>query len=146
MADDWLFKTAHVKLAGWMAPFGDMFTAPTWQRVLVLLIGAVLSPGRRTVAAALRVTGLDQDPHFTNYHRVLNRSRWSSRRVARCLFCLLVNTFVPSGPVIIGLDDTLERRWGAKIAARGIRHPWLVRGAGPAAHRSGYWRFKKNTA
>jgi len=49
-----------------MAPFGNMFTAPTWQRVLVLLIGAVLSPGRRTVAAALRVTGLDQDPHFTN--------------------------------------------------------------------------------
>jgi hypothetical protein len=103
-----------------MAPFSTMFTAPTWQRVLVLLIGAVLSPGRRTVAAALRVTGLDQDPHFTNYHRVLNRCRWSSRRVARCLFRRLVSTFVPSGPVIIGLDDTLERRWGAKIAARGI--------------------------
>jgi hypothetical protein len=120
MADDWLFEAAHVKLADWMALFGDMFTAPTWQRVLVLLIGAVLSPGRRTVAAALRVTGLDQDPPFTNYHRVLNRCRWSSRRVARCLFGLLVNTFVPSGPVIIGLDDTLERRWGAKIAARGI--------------------------
>ncbi len=120
MADDWLFKTAHVKLAECMAPFAVMFTAPTWQRVLVLLIGAVLSLGRRTVAAALRVTGLDQDPHFTNYHRVLNRSRWSSRRVARCLLRLLVNTFVPSGPVIIGLDDTLERRWGAKIAAREI--------------------------
>jgi hypothetical protein len=120
MADAWLFKTARLKLAGWMAPFSGMFTAPTWQRVLVLLIGAVLSPRRRTVAAALRVTGLDQDPHFTNYHRVLNRGRWSSRRVARCLFCLLVKTFIPSGPVIIGLDDTLERRWGAKIAARGI--------------------------
>ncbi len=120
MLDGWLFEAAHVKRAGWMAPFGDMFTALTWQRVLVLLIGAVLSPGRRTVAAALRVTGLDQDPHFTNYHRVLNRCCWSSRRVARCLFGLLVNTFVPSGPVIIGLDDTLERRWGAKIAARGI--------------------------
>src|SRR3978361_468423 len=65
MADKWLFDGAHVELADWMAPFGDMFTAPTWQRVLVLLIGAVLSPGRRTVAAALRVTGLDQDPHFT---------------------------------------------------------------------------------
>jgi hypothetical protein len=120
MADNWMFEAAHVKLADWMAPFADMFTAPTWQRVLVLLIGAVLSPGRRTVAAALRITGLGQDPHFTNYHRVLNRCRWSSRRVARCLFCLLVTTFVPSGPVIIGLDDTLERRWGAKIAARGI--------------------------
>jgi len=72
------------------------------------------------VAAALRVTGLDQAPHFTNYHRVLNRSRWSSRRVAQCLFRLLVSAFVPNGPVIIGLDGTLERRWGAKIAARGI--------------------------
>ena len=109
MSDGWLFETAQVKLAGWMEPFGSMFTAPTWRRVLVLLIGAVLSPGRRTVAAAFRVTGLDQDPHFTNYHRVLNRSRWSSRQAARCLFRLLVSTFVPSGPVIIGLDDTLER-------------------------------------
>jgi hypothetical protein len=71
-------------------------------------------------AAALRVIGLDQDPHFTNYHRVLNRSRWSSRQAARCLFRLLVSTFVPSGPVIIGLDDTPERRCGVKIAARGI--------------------------
>ena len=88
-----------------MAPFGGMFTAPTWQRVLVLLIGAVPSPGRRTVAAALRVTGLGQDPHFTNYHHVLNRSRWSSRRVARRLFCLLASAFVPNGPVSIGLDD-----------------------------------------
>ena len=139
MSDGWLFETAQVTLAGWMEPFGNMFTAPTWRRVLVLLIGAVLSPGRRTVAAALRVTGLDQDLHFTNYHRVLNRSRWSSRRVARCLFRLLVDTFVPSGPVIVGLDDTLERRWGTKIAARGIyrdptrsSHGHFVKASGPA--------------
>jgi hypothetical protein len=103
-----------------MEPFRRGFTNPTWQDVLVLIAGAILSPGRRTVAAALRVTGLDQDPCFTNYHRVLNRNRWSSRRVARCLLGLLVSSFVPHGPVIIGLDDTLERRWGAKIKARGI--------------------------
>jgi hypothetical protein len=103
-----------------MEPFRHGFTNPTWQHVLVLIAGAILSPGRRTVAAALRVTGLDQDPCFTNYHRVLNRNRWSSRRVARCLLKLLVISFVPDGPVIIGLDDTLERRWGAKIKARGI--------------------------
>jgi hypothetical protein len=112
--------TAQTKLDSWMEPFSAAFTAPTWQRVLVLIVGAILSPGRRTVAAALRVTGLDQDPRFTNYHRVLNRNRWSSLRLARCLFRLLVSTFVPDGPVLIGLDDTLERRWGAKIAARGI--------------------------
>jgi len=108
------------ELAAWMEPFRQGFTNPTWQHVLVLIVGAILSPGRRTVAAALRVTGLDQDPCFTNYHRVLNRNRWSSRRVSRCLLRLLVSSFVPDGPVIIGLDDTLERRWGAKIKARGI--------------------------
>lgn len=108
------------RLAGWMQPFSAGFTAPTWQRVLVLIVGTILSPGRRTIAAALRVTGLDQDPHFTNYHRVLNRNRWCSRWLARRLLRLLVTAFVPSGPVIIGLDDTLERRWGARIRARGI--------------------------
>lgn len=112
--------TAQTRLGSWMKPFSAAFTAPTWQHVLVLVAGAILSPGRRTVAAALRVMGLDQDPRFTNYHRVLNRNRWSSLRLARCLCRLLVNTFIPDGPVVIGLDDTLERRWGAKIAARGI--------------------------
>jgi len=103
-----------------MQPFQQGFTAPTWQHLLVLLVGAILTPGRRTVAAALRVTGLAQDPHFTNYHRVLNRNRWSSRAVARCLLRLLIDTLVPTGAVVLGLDDTLERRWGAKIKARGI--------------------------
>jgi hypothetical protein len=110
----------HFKLEAWMEPFRQAFSTPTWHHVLVLITGAILSPGRRTVAAALRVTGLEQDPCFTNYHRVLNRNRWSSRRVARCLLRLLVSSFVPEGPVILGLDDTLERRWGAKIKARGI--------------------------
>jgi len=108
------------RLAEWMAPFRYGFTAPTWQHVLVLVAGAILSPGRRTVAAALRVMGQDQDPTFTNYHRVLNRNRWCSRSMARCLLRLLISTFVPNGPVVVGLDDTVERRWGAKIKARGI--------------------------
>jgi hypothetical protein len=120
-----------------MQPFQQGFTTPTWQHVLVLIVGAILTPGRRTVATALRVIGLDQDPHFTNYHRVLNRNQWSSRCVARCLFRLLINTFVPTGPVVVGLDDTIERRWGRKIKARGIyrdpvrsSHGHLVKASG----------------
>ena len=120
MAGTGLSRLAPTRLAAWMQPFQQGFTAPTWQHVLVLLVGAILTPGRRTVAAALRVTGHAQAPHFTNYHRVLNRNRWSSRAIARCLLRLLVDTLVPTGPVVIGLDDTLERRWGAKIKARGI--------------------------
>jgi hypothetical protein len=72
---EWMTGTAScrlvpTRLAAWMQPFEAAFTTPTWQHVLVLIVGAILTPGRRTVAAALRVVGLDQDPHFTNYHRV----------------------------------------------------------------------------
>lgn len=103
-----------------MQPFRASFTAATWRHVLVLIAGAILAPGGRTVASALRVTGLDRDPHFTNFHRVLNRNRWRGRAIARQLLRLLVSAFAPEGPVIIGLDETLERRWGSKISARGI--------------------------
>jgi hypothetical protein len=107
-------------LATWMGPFRTSFTAPTWQHVLVLVTGALLVPGRRTVASALRVLGMAGTPHFSNYHRVLNRDRWCSRRLSRCLLRLLVAALAPNGSVIVGLDDTIERRWGAKIRARGI--------------------------
>ncbi len=103
-----------------MGPLLAGFTAPTARHALVLLTGAVLAPARRTVAAALHVAGYGQAADFTNYHRVLNRNRWSSRHMAQRLLLLLVQAFTPEGPVIIGLDDTLERRWGAKIKARGI--------------------------
>ena len=107
-------------LLAWMGPLLAEFTAPTARHALVLLTGAVLAPARRTVAAALRAAGYGQAADFTSYHRVLNRNRWSPRHMARRLLLLLVQAFTPEGPVIIGLDDTLERRWGAKIKARGI--------------------------
>jgi DDE superfamily endonuclease len=64
--------------------------------------------------------GLGQTEQFQRYHRVLNRASWSSREVSRVLLGLLLKTFLPSGPLVIGLDETLERRWGKKIAAKGI--------------------------
>jgi len=104
-----------------LARFVDLFTRPTWSNVLVLLAGVILAPGRRTVTAALRILGRDHDPDFCTFHRVLNRAAWSSRAVAGQLLILLIKAFVPSGaPIVIGLDDTIERRWGAKISARGI--------------------------
>ena len=101
--------------------FADLFTRPTWSNVLVLLAGAILAPGRRTVSAVLRILGRECDRDFSTFHRILNRAAWSSRVAARQLLIVLVKAFVPSGaPVVIGLDDTIERRWGAKISARGI--------------------------
>ena len=107
-------------LADRLRPFAPCFTAAIWHHVLVLVAGTLLAPGRRTVAAALRVMGVDQTASFAVYHRVLSAARWSARAVARHLLLVLVATFVPGGPVVVGIDATIERRWGAKIKARGI--------------------------
>ena len=107
-------------LAHWLAPFETLFTRPTWQNLLVLLAGTILAPGRRTVTAALSILDLRDVTSFTNFHRVLNRNRWPTRAAAKRLLHLLLDTFVPDGPVIIGIDETIERRWGPKIKARGI--------------------------
>ena len=103
-----------------MAPFRSFFTAPVWEHVLVLVTGMVLAPGKRTVSAALRVMGLGATRDFALYHYVLSRARWNSRAIARTLLTMILDRFLPSGPVVIGIDDTIERRWGRKIAARGI--------------------------
>jgi len=104
-----------------LAGFADLFTRPTWSHVLVLLAGVILAPGRRTVTSALRILGREHDPDFCTFHRILNRAAWSSRAVAGRLLVLLIAAFVPAGtPVVIGIDDTIERRWGPKISARGI--------------------------
>ena len=106
-------------LAAVMVAFRPLFSKPVYERVLLLTVGALLAVRARTVAAALRVTGRADGP-FSAYHRVLSRARWSCREGARVLLGLLVERFVPDGPIVIGLDDTIERRWGPKIEARGI--------------------------
>jgi hypothetical protein len=92
----------------------------TWKHAQLLLLGAILAPGKRTVTSALRILGLSADRYFQNYHRVLNRAVWIPRHASLILLRLLLAAFAPSGPVVLGLDDTIERRRGEKISARGI--------------------------
>ena len=101
--------------------FEDVFSERVWDWVQVLVVGAILAPGQRTVASVLRVMGLSGERQYQNYHRVLNRARWSEGELSRRLLGLLVAAFVPAdGPVVVGLDETIERRRGAKIAAKGV--------------------------
>ena len=101
-----------------LRPFESVFSERVWEWAKVLLIGAILAPGERTVTAILRVMGLQNVRQFQNYHRVLNRAKWSSRELSRLL---LVRLFVPATEsVILGIDETIERRRGRQIAARGI--------------------------
>ena len=103
-----------------LAPFAPLFSPSVFVSVQVLLIGSILTPGKRTVTAALRVMGLAHTPHFQNYHRVLNRAQWSSLQAAKILLGLLVTAFAPDGPLVLGIDETLERRQGERIAQKGI--------------------------
>ena len=113
-------STLPAGFAKLILPFACLFSKRVFQSVQVLLAGAILASGKRTVTSVLRIMGLGQEPHFQNYHRVLNRSAWSSLAASRILLQLLVRAFAPEGPLVFGLDDTIERRWGARIAARGI--------------------------
>lgn len=104
-----------------LIPFMQVFSPRVWDWAQILLVGAILAPGKRTVTAALRVLGLKDDKQYQNYHRVLNRTKWSPLQVSQILLGLLVTTLISAGvPLVLGADETLERRRGEKIKAKGI--------------------------
>jgi hypothetical protein len=112
--------TIPSELAPIILAFQPLMLNRTWQHAVVLLVGAILAPGKRTISSLLRITGRHQERAFQNYHRVLNRATWNLRRGSEILLRLLVQHFAPKGPLLFGIDDTIERRWGPKIRARGI--------------------------
>jgi hypothetical protein len=102
-------------------PFAQVFSDRVWMWAQELLMGAILAPGKRTVTAVLHVLGLKDERQYQNYHRVLNRAKWSGLVASQILLGMIVATFIRAGvPVVIGADETLERRWGPKIKAKGI--------------------------
>jgi hypothetical protein len=104
-----------------LRPFAQAFSERTWEWVQLLIVGAILAPGRRTVTAILRVLGLSHERQFQRYHRVLNRVKWSGLLVSRILVSLLIATFLVAGvPLLIAADETIERRSGEKIRAKGV--------------------------
>jgi hypothetical protein len=114
-------RTLPPQMVQLLAPFAPLFSKRVWRHAQLLLVGAILAPGKRTVASALRAMGMDQDKRFHRYHRVLSRAGWSSLKASRVLLGLLVEAFVPEGsPLVVGIDETLERRYGRKISARGV--------------------------
>ncbi len=105
-----------------MNPFAPCFYGETtWEKAKRLCAGAILTPGKRTVSEALRVMGLGESQQYAQYHQVLNRAAWSPLDVGRVMVGQLVQEFIPAGePLVLGIDATIERRWGKKVRARGI--------------------------
>jgi len=99
--------------------FANVFTVPTWRNAQTLLIGAILCNGKRTVSSALRVMGLSQEQRFERYHRVLSTAKWNEFKLSKILLGLLIMLIPANMPVFIAVDETLERRSGKKITAKG---------------------------
>ena len=104
-----------VSLAPVILTFAPLFQR-VWPPAQALLLGAILAPGQRTVTSGLRILGLCQERHFVNYHRVLSRARWRGREASRLLLGLLVKRFVPTGPIVLGIDDTCRKHWRGPAA------------------------------
>lgn len=114
-------RTLPTEMIRVFAPFGPLFSERVFRHVQLLLIGAILAPGKRTVSSSLRAMGLDQSKTFHRYHRVLSRAKWSGMEASRVLLDSLVEAFVAEGdPLVVSVDETLERRQGKKISAKGI--------------------------
>jgi hypothetical protein len=102
-----------------LSPFAPLFSKRVWQHAQVLLAGAILAPGRRTVSSALRVVGLDQQERFHRYHRVLSRATWSPTKASRILLGALVQTFTPDRSVGCGYRRDIGTTPGEEDRCKG---------------------------
>jgi DDE superfamily endonuclease len=107
--------------SGIILQFRCLFSKKVFDHVVVLVVGTLLAVGRRTVCAALRFAGLSDEKRFHKYHRVLSLVKWSALKASRILLSLLIKCFcTEKEPLVFGLDETIERRRGTKIKAKGI--------------------------
>jgi hypothetical protein len=105
-------------ILSFLLPFSILFSKPVWNNALVLLLGAILAKGKRTVTSALRYMGLKNETNFPKYHWVLSHAKWSSLNAAKILLGLLVK-LIPDKMITLIIDETLERRKGKRIKAKG---------------------------
>ena len=104
-----------------LQPFSTLFRHRTWTKAQILLVGAILSPRKRTITSALRIMGLGDDRGFAKYHHVLNRAVFSPLQLSRVLLTLLVRHLGRDDePMVFGIDETIERRRGRRISALGV--------------------------
>jgi len=103
-----------------LAPFAQLFSDRVWVHAQGLVLGALLAPGKRRVSSCLRGMGLAWEEQFTNSHRGLQRATWSAWQASRILLGLRGQVRVPPGAtIVLGADDTSERRSGRQSTAKG---------------------------
>jgi hypothetical protein len=120
-----------------LSAFAVAFTVPSFANIVVLICGTILAPGKRTVCSALRVMGLSDNGDFSKYHHVLSRASWSPWFLSKLLLALIITSLLaPGAPLVLVIDDTLERRKGKQLTLRGwFRDPLSKTGSKVSALR-----------
>jgi len=103
-----------------MVAFAPLFTRLDWQQALLLIVGAILARAKRTVTSALRPIGLAQERRFTNYHRAQSRAVRRASFAAKVLLVRMVALLPPRAALQILVDETMERRKGARTKTKGV--------------------------
>jgi hypothetical protein len=112
------------------------FSRRVFQRAVTLLVGAVLTMGRRTVTSALWTVRSIADGHFSSYHRVLSRASWSLWPLGKALATAVVARVPQARPVGVAMDDTVTQHRGPKVYGKG-KHRDAVR----STHSHTVWMF-----
>ena len=116
--------------------FAPIFTRPTSRRFRLLLVAAVLTTGRRTIANLLRTLGRLAPGQRTDYQRVFSRARWSGLELGCTLARFVLAHLVPDGPVLLVGDDTVDGHPGRRVYGK-ARHRDPVR----SSHAYTAWKY-----
>src|SRR3954452_12509088 len=119
-------------------PLAPALTRPTYRRLVLLALAAILTVGGRTVANLLRYLGALAPGHPSSYHRLLSHRRWPSRRLARRYVAAVLARFAPRGPVALAGDDTVTEHPGAQVYGKGGHRDPVRSTHGFTAYRWGH--------
>ena len=105
-----------------VSSFSIAFSDTVFQRAITLMIGTILTMGRRTVTTALWTVRSLMDGHFSSYHRVFSRARWSLWPLGKVLAAAVIALVPENEPVCVAMDDTTAQHKGAKVYGKGMHH------------------------
>jgi hypothetical protein len=98
------------------------FTEPTFQRVVVLMVGAILARGRRTVTGMWLSARARASGHVSSYHRVFSRAPWSLWRLSKVLASAILEFIPADEPILVPMDDTTAQHRGKHVYGKGCHH------------------------
>jgi hypothetical protein len=102
--------------------FSAAFTKPTFRRVLLLMAGAILTLGDRTVTGMLRALRGVAPGDASAYHRVFSRASWSLWPLAKLLAGAVLALVPSTEPVLVAMDDTTAQHRGKCVYGKGCHH------------------------